>query len=171
MAPRSVLALVFVLALAPACGREPSRAEVLVERALEASGTPVARPLPPPAGEKIVTVETEDGLYTATSGEDLPLPAGFPGDVALPADGRVQVSTTLGEAMSVTLHSPRSPEPVFEEFRAAQRAAGWREAEVSERSPVQALGLSKNGRLLQATFATEPDGGTAVSLSVQPAGS
>lgn len=165
------MALPILLALlATGCVRDEPRGRDLVERAIEASGEPVAAVAEAPAqDEHIVTLETEDGLYTATVGDDLPLPPGFPADVSLPADARVQASTTRGPAISVSLHSPRSADPVFEGFRDAQREAGWREDEAIEQAPVRSLGLRKDARLLEATFTTEPDGGTAVSLTLRPA--
>lgn len=172
MADRSTpMALPLLLALlAAGCVRDEPRGRDLLERAIEASGEPVADVAEPPSqDENIVTLQTEDGLYTATAGDDLPLPPGFPGDIRLPADARVQASTTRGTAISLSLHSPRSADPVFEGFRAAQRQAGWREAEVIEQAPVRSLGLRKDARLLEATFTSEPDGGTAVSLTLRPA--
>lgn len=167
----ALMAVLLPALLATACGRDEARNSALVERAIEATGEPVAPAGEAPAiDEHIVTLETEDGLYTATSGDDLALPPGFPDDVQLPADARVQAYTTLGEAVSVGLHSPRSASLLFDEFRAAQRARGWQEAEAIELAPVQSLGLRKDSRLLEATFTAEADGGTAVSLALRPAG-
>lgn|GEM_PF-4767353 len=159
--------LLLPVLLATACGRDEPRGNALVERAIEATGEPVAPAGEAPDDEHIVTLETEDGLYTATSGDDLALPPNFPEDVVLPADVRVLAYSTFGDAVSVSLHSPRSPDLVFEEFRAAQRTSGWIEAEAMVKAPVLALGLQKGLRGVEATFAGEPGGGTALSVSVR----
>lgn len=156
--------------LAGACARDGGRGDALVEQAIEAGGTAAESGTRRRGVEDIVTIETEGGLYTAASGEDLPLPAQFPADVVLPVDARVLTSMTLGPAVSVSLRSPRSLGLVFDEFRAAQAAAGWREHEALEQAPVQALGFHKDGRHLEANFVAEPGGGTTLAVSLRPAG-
>lgn len=165
----TLLALLAPALLASACGRDGNGGtDALVEQAIEASSEPASRTGGNGGIADVVTIETEEGLYTATSGEDLPLPDQFPGDVALPVDARVLTSMTLGPALSVSLRSPRSLPLVFDEFRAAQRAAGWREAEAIEGSAVQALGFTKDGRHLEANFVAEPTGGTTLAISLRP---
>lgn len=153
-----------------ACGRGDTTAETLVDQAIEAGDDRRAAPAPAATAEHTITLETEDGLYTATSGDDLALPRQFPVDVVLPADARVLTSMTLGPAVSVSLRSPRSRGIVFAEFRAAQRAAGWVEFESVEQAPVLTLGLSKDGRRLEADFVAEASGGSTLAISVRPAG-
>ncbi|MDY0020864.1 hypothetical protein [Arenimonas caeni] len=172
MSPRTIALLTLALPalLAGACHRDGRNGGGdLVGKAIEAAGEPGA-PAPGVDGARdVVTIETEEGLYTATSGEDLPLPAQFPGDVVLPVDARVLTSMTLGPAVSVSLRSPRSLGLVFDEFRAAQLAAGWREDVALEQAPVQALGFHKDGRRLEANFVAEPGGGTTLAISLRPA--
>lgn len=157
--------------LLAACGRDGSATDALVDQAIEAGdGRPAGASAVGHAAEHTVTIETEEGLYTATSGDDLPLPAQFPDDVVLPVDARVLTSMTLGPAVSVSLRSPRSLGLVFDEFRAAQHAAGWREVESLEQAAVQTLGFTKDGRQLEADFVAEAGGGSTLAISVRPAG-
>ena len=168
-ATKSSFAILLPALLVLACAREEAAGpDPLVEQAIEASAGPDAPAANAGNGQETITIETEDGLYTATSGDDLPRPPGFPADVALPADARILTSMTLGANASISLHSPRSAALVFDEFRRAQRAAGWRELEAREQAPVQSLGFEKQGRHLEADFVAEPGGGTTVAVSVRP---
>ena len=163
MAPsaRHLLSVCLAALLCSACGPDPdSASEALVDEALEANARQQA-------AEQL---ETEGGLYSATSGDDLPVPGDFPGDVPLPPDASITSATHHGGTISLGAHSPRSLDLVFEEFRRAQRAAGWSEATVQADATVRVAGFDKDGRHLEANFVEEAGGGTTLALTVGPAG-
>ena len=168
MAPpiRMLLPACLVALLCSACGPDPDAAsETLVREALQANARQQAGEDPAIAGNHTLTLETEEGLYSATSGDDLPLPATFPGDIVLPRDARVSSVTELGPTISVGAHSPRSLALVFEEFRRAQQAAGWSEASVRADAAVRVTGFDKAGRHLEANFVEEAGGGTTLACN------
>lgn len=176
MAPRVPFRLPLSAACLPAlllvaCGSaDPGAADALLEQALEANARQraAAGPRPRPDAERTLMLETDAGLYVSTAGPDLSLPPGFPGDVALPADARILTATRLDGAWSLVLHSPRSLGQVFDEFRGAQRGAGWRLALQRADAPVHVASFDKDRQHLEANFVAEPRGGTTVSLTVGP---
>jgi hypothetical protein len=172
MAPtvRPLLLCCVLALLAGACTPDPDGAsEALVDQALQANARQQAAENQAATGESTLTLETEAGLYSATSGDDLPLPADFPDDVVLPDDARITSSTQLGTTLSLGAHSPRSIDLVFDEFRRAQRGAGWREAAVQDDAAVRVAGFDRTGRHLEANFVEEAGGGTAMAITVGPA--
>ena len=172
MAPNARLLLAACLAvlLCGACDRDRgSASETLVDEALEANARQQAEDTAGQSHQRELTLETEAGLYRASSGEDLSLPANCPGDVARPGDARIVTATELGDTLSLGLHSPRSTELVFAEFRRAQRAAGWTESTVQDQAPVRIAGFAKAGRYLEANIVQEPDGGSTLTVTVGPA--
>jgi hypothetical protein len=156
--------------LCVACGRdEDTASQALVDQALEANARQQAGDQNASVGEQTLTLETEAGIYSATSGDNLPLPEGFPDDIALPADARIITATDLGDTATLGLHSPRSLDLVFDEFRAAQRTAGWIESTLQDQAAVRIAGFDKAARHLEAEFVSEPGGGTTLAISVGPA--
>ncbi|GGA82226.1 hypothetical protein GCM10011521_20740 [Arenimonas soli] len=173
MAPstRHLLTACLAALLCSACGDEPVGApETLVDKALEANARQQAAESQAADGERKLTLETEAGLYRATSGDNLSLPADFPADVPLPRDASITNATQLGATISLGAHSPRSLALVFDEFRRAQRAAGWTEATVQADAIVRVAGFDKAGRHLEANFVEEAGGGTTLAVTVGPAG-
>lgn len=157
--------------LCSACGPDhESASEALVGEALEANARQQAAEGEAANSERTLTLETEAGLYSSTSGDDLPLPDDFPADVPLPEDASITSATQLGATISLGAHSPRSLALVFDEFRRAQRAAGWTEVTVQADAAVHVAGFDKAERHLEANFVEEAGGGTAVALTVGPAG-
>lgn len=172
MAPnaRCLLAACLAALLCGACERDRgSASETLVDEALEANARQQAEDTAGQAQQRELTLETEAGLYRASSGDDLPLPANFPGDVALPNDARIITATELGDTLSLGLHSPRSVALVLGEFRRAQRAAGWTESMVQDQAPVRIAGFDKAGRHMEANVIEDPDGGSTLTITVGPA--
>ncbi len=166
---RHLLPTCLAALLCSACGGDPDGAsEVLVEEALEANARQQATEQTG-GGERTITLETEEGLYSATSGDDLPLPGRFPGDIPLPDDARITSATELGPTMSLGAYSPHSLAVVFEQFRRAQRAAGWTESTARDDATVRVAGFDKPGRHLEASFVEEAGGGTTLAITVGPA--
>src|SRR5688572_30287296 len=100
--------------------------------------------------------------------EDVPLPADFPADLVLPEAYAVVSVMTMGPSRSVVLRSDEPMPALYERFRAAQAARGWRET-VSMLGPEGAMvGLSKGRRGVVANFRPDAGGRTLVSLSLQP---
>ena len=169
MAPRTLTPWLLLPLLLGACGlHDTGHADALLDQALEANARHRSGVKPAPGAERTLTVETEAGLYTSTTGEDLARPPGFPEDIALPADARILTATHLDGAWSLVLHSPRSLGLVFDDFRGAQHRAGWSVAAVREGAPVHVAGFDKGRQHLEANFMAAPAGGTTLSLTVGP---
>ena len=167
---RQLFAACFAATLCFACAPDRDKAsETLVGQALDANARQQSAGAGEERGERTLTLETESGLYSAASGDNLRLPDNFPADIALPGDARIITATELGPTLSLGLHSPRSVAPVFADFRQAQRAAGWAETTVQDAARVRIAGFNKGGRRLEANFVDEPEGGTTLTISVGPA--
>ncbi|OHE80861.1 MAG: hypothetical protein A2X76_12445 [Lysobacterales bacterium GWF1_69_6] len=163
-----LLTVALAAALLAACGKAEEKAEeTLVEKAIEASSGQHAE-VDIANGQQTVTIETEEGTYVATSGDDVRLPDTFPADVRLPDDGRLITAMSLGDAVSVSQRSPRAAALVFAEFRQAQAAQGWVEDGVLEQAPIYVAGFTKDQRRMEANVVAEADGGTTLAVTVQP---
>ena len=153
-----LLTVALAAALLAACGKAEEKAEeTLVEKAIEASSGQHAE-VDIANGQQTVTIETEEGTYVATSGDD----------VRLPDDGRLITAMSLGDAVSVSQRSPRAAALVFAEFRQAQAAQGWVEDGVLEQAPIYVAGFTKDQRRMEANVVAEADGGTTLAVTVQP---
>ena len=160
----AALALALVLS---ACGKaEEKAAETLAEKALEAnSGQDVDVDINEDG--QTVTIQTEDGTLTQSSGDNVELPADFPSDVALPDDYKVMSVMTMGPVTSVVLEVPESPSDLFTAFKSGQADQGWKETMAMQGGEGSMLGFEKDDRSLLVNLSRSEDGGTMVSLSLQ----
>jgi hypothetical protein len=162
----AVLALALVLS---ACGKsEEKAAETLAERALEAnSGQDVDVDIDSDGDGQTVTIQTEEGTITQSSGDNVALPADFPADIALPAGYKVMSVMTMGPVTSVVLEVPESPSDLFASFKSDQSGQGWKETLAMQGRDGSMLGFEKDDRSLLVNLGRSEDGGTMVSLSLQ----
>lgn len=164
---RTLLAAALALALLGACGKaQEAASEAMAEKAIEAS-TGQKVDIASKDGQQTVTMETGKGTLTASSGENVALPAGFPKDVQLPADATLVSAMSMGPAMTVTLRSKQALAANFEAFRQAQADAGWKETMSMQSGDGGVLGFEKDGRAVMAHMAAD-DGGSTVSVTVRP---
>ena len=166
---RIALPAVLAALMLSACGKSQEQtAEALAEQALEAS-TGAEIDIEAQDGVHRVTARTDEGELVHSTGEDVPLPPGFPGDITLPADYRVVSVMTMGPAMSVVMRSPEPAAEVFSELRRGQAASGWKETLSMQGAEGSMLGFEKDGRSLLVNLRDDLDGKTVVSLSLQSA--
>ena len=86
----------------------------------------------------------------------------------LPETYAVVSVVTMGASRSVVLRCDEAMPALYERFRVAQAARGWRET-VSMLGPEGAMVvMSKGRRGVVANFRPDADGRTLVSLSLQP---
>jgi hypothetical protein len=170
MSIRRTLPLFVLLALGlSACGNsEEAASEALAEQALEAS-TGADVDIEEEDGVHRVTARTEQGELVHSTGENVPLPDGFPSDITLPADHQVMSVMTMGPATSVVLRSPEPASEIFSQLRRDQAAAGWKETMSMQGADGSMLGFEKDGRSLLVNLRDDLDGQSVVSLSLQTA--
>ena len=170
MSTHRILPLFVLLALGlSACGNsEEAASEALAEQALEAS-TGADVDIEEEDGVHRVTARTEQGELVHSSGENVPLPDGFPSDITLPADHQVMSVMTMGPATSVVLRSPEPASEIFSQLRRDQAAAGWKETMSMQGADGSMLGFEKDGRSLLVNLRDDLDGQSVVSLSLQSA--
>lgn len=168
-ASRALLPVALLALLLSACGKSQDDAsETLAEQALEAS-TGAEIDIEDEDGVHRVTARTDEGELVHSSGENVPLPAGFPTDVTLPADHQVMSVMTMGPATSVVLRSPEPASEIFSRMRRAQASAGWKETLSMQGADGSMLGFEKDGRSLLVNLRDDLDGQSVVSLSLQSA--
>ena len=170
MRPLTALLSVATLALGlSACGKSQEQAsEALAEQALEAS-TGADVDVETEDGVHRVTARTEQGELVHSSGENVPLPDGFPTDITLPASYQVMSVMTMGPATSVVLRSPEPASEIFSQMRRGQSGAGWKETLSMQGADGSMLGFEKDGRSLLVNLRDDLDGQSVVSLSLQAA--
>jgi hypothetical protein len=167
--PRTLLSLALLTLLVSACGNsEEAASEALAEQALEAS-TGADVDIENEDGVHRVTARTEQGELVHSSGENVPLPDDFPGDVTLPASYQVVSVMTMGPATSVVLRSPEPASEIFSQIRGGQSGAGWKETMSMQGADGSMLGFEKDGRSLLVNLRDDLDGQSVVSLSLQAA--
>ena len=170
MRPILVLLSVATLALGlSACGKSQEQAsETLAEKALEAS-TGADVDIENEDGVQRVTARTEQGELVHSTGENVPLPAGFPTDVTLPADYKVVSVMTMGPATSVVLQSAEPASEIFTQLREGQADDGWKESMSMQGADGSMLGFEKDGRTVLFNLRDDIDGQSVVSISLQAA--
>ncbi|GAB2500338.1 hypothetical protein [Arenimonas alkanexedens] len=170
MRPNRALLFAVILALGLcACGKSHEEtAEALAEQALQAS-TGAEIDIQDANGVHRVTARTEQGEMVHSTGDNVPLPEGFPSDITLPADYRVMSVMTMGDSTSIVM---RSPEPVTENFlriREGQAAGGWTETLSIQGADGSTLGFEKAGRQVLVNLRDDQEGKSVVSLSLKVA--
>ena len=160
----AALALSLVLS---ACGQsEEKAAETLVEKALEAN-TGHEVDVDVDDDGQTVTIKTDQGTLTQTSGDNVALPDDFPADVSLPDDYKLMSVMTMGPVTSVVMQSPGTLSDLFKHFKAGQAGEGWKETLSMQGADGSMLGFEKEKRSLLVNLGTSEEGGTTVSLSLQ----
>src|SRR3546814_12620156 len=71
------------------------------------------------------TLGTGDKAMTIRGGDSAQLPAGFPEDVFLPADYKVDSTLASGDFTMVTLRAPGEVAALADQARIGMESAGW----------------------------------------------
>lgn len=167
MKASSLIAAAVAVALLAGCGKmQEAASEAAAEKAIEAS-TGKKVDINNEDGQQSVTIETDQGTYTAASGENVALPASFPKDVHLPADAKLMSAMTMGQAMSVTLTSQQTLSAAYEAYRKAQTGDGWTETMAMQDASSGLLAMEKGQQTVLTHFAAE-NGATTMVVNVQP---
>lgn len=143
------------ITLLSGCGKfQEAASEAAAEKAIEAS-TGKKVDINNEDGRQTVTIESDKGTYTATSGENVSLPATFPKDVHLPSDAKLTSAVTVGPNLSVTLTSQQAIATVYETYRKAQAGDGWTETMAMQDATSGLLALEKGQQMVLTHFAAE----------------
>ncbi len=119
-----------------------------------------------------VVFKGKEGDLSVTSGEGTALPAGFPKDVALPKDARVESVMEFGDTQIVTLAVPGTLDAVINSAAEAMVAQGWEQAMRSvtaNEGGMLAYSKKAEDRSASLMFSTEGDGKVQLVASVKAA--
>ncbi len=167
MRPNPLLCAAILALGLSACGNSQEAAsEALAEQALEAT-TGAEIDVENEDGVHRVTARTEQGELVHSSGENVPLPDGFPTDITLPADYQVMSVMTMGPATSIVMRSPEPAAEIFSQLRDGQAGSGWKETMSMQGAEGSMLGFEKDGRTALFNLRDDLDGKSVVSLSLQ----
>src|SRR3546814_18723757 len=72
-----------------------------------------------------VTLGSGDKAMTISGGDSAQLPAGFPEDVLLPADYKVDSTLASGDFTMVTMRAPGEVAALADQARIGMESAGW----------------------------------------------
>lgn len=153
-----------VLAALTGCGKSASQgaAEMAIKAASDGKVDVTTN------GDKSqVTVKTDQGVATVTSGGNLALPKDFPSDVHLPASYAIRSAMTAGPAMVLDMHTPAAMQAVYSEYDSAMKAGGWTEAmamQNSDKESVLTFQKDKRSVIVSVVASTEAGGGTDVHV-------
>lgn len=114
-----------------------------------------------------MTIKTDQGEMAVQSGEALPLPKDFPGDVYLPPDYRINSVMDLGGAKVLSLQADGKVSVLFDAARTAMDKQGWKQTMAMQNSTDTAmLAYEKDKRAAVLSF-NENSGDAGVTMSVQ----
>lgn len=114
-----------------------------------------------------MTIKTDQGEMAVQSGEALPLPKDFPGDVYLPPGYRINSVMDLGGAKVLSLQADGKVSVLFDAARAAMDKQGWKQTMAMQNSTDTAmLAYEKDQRAAVLSF-NDNSGDSGVTMSVQ----
>lgn len=160
-AHRRLLALTLIAAVAtlPACKKAQDAA---VAAAIEqATGAKVDK------DGNALTIKTDKGemkVVTAEDGGSVPLPAGFPGDIYLPAGHKVASVMDLAGAPMVNLTTPAAMAAVYADADKAMQAGGWKRELAMQSSDGSTLAYTKDKRQVFYQLLNADGGGTQLTI-------
>jgi hypothetical protein len=114
------------------------------------------------ADDGTTTIRSSDGkeAMTISAGDGAKLPAGFPGDVFLPADYKVESAMELPNAMIVHVLATGTLGAIAPEADKAMQAQGWKTALTMADTPqAHIVSWEKDGRHATLTLAGDAERG------------
>ena len=156
-----------VLAALTGCGKSASQSTA--EMAVKAATGGKVDITSSGSGDKSqVTIKSDQGVATVTSGGNLGLPKDFPSDVHLPSAAyTVSNVVQMGPSTVITLHSAVPAATLFAEYDSAMKAAGWKEVmAVQSAQSTSAMSFQKDDRVVSVSLdaSTDQGGGTNITL-------
>ena len=155
------IATSFALVLA-GCGKSPSQsaAEMAVAAA---SGGKVQ--ISKSGDQSQVTIKTDQGEMKVNSGDNVPLPKDFPGDVHLPASYTIKSAMQVGPSMVLEMHTPTAMQAIYSDYDSSMKSGGWTEAMAMQTSDKEALlNFQKDKRNVVVSIHASDEGGSDVHV-------
>ena len=155
-----------VLAALTGCGKSTSQSAA--EMAIKAATGGKVDITSSSSGDKSqVTVKTDQGVATVSSGRNVALPKDFPSDVHLPASKTIKSALTAGPAVVLDMHTPAAMQAVYSEYDSTMKAGGWTEAmamQSSDKESVLTFQKDKRSVIVTIVASTDSGGGSDVHL-------
>lgn len=117
------------------------------------------------AGGATGTVETENGTAKVST-SDLGLPDGWPSDVPVPANAKVQLAMEMpGTGHRLSFGTQKSVADMVTYYQAEMQKNGWPEGSVTEAGPSSMLSYEKEGRTVMMSLSNSSGIVTAVTIT------
>lgn len=111
------------------------------------------------------TVETEGGTAKVST-SDLGLPDGWPADVPVPADAKVQMAMEMpGTGHRLSFGTQKSVADMVAYYQAEMQKNGWPEGRVTEAGSSSMLSYEKEGRTAMMSLSNSSGIVTAVTIT------
>jgi len=155
-----------VLAALAGCGKSASQGAA--EMAIKAASGGKVDITSSSSGDKSqMTVKTDQGVATVSTGGNLGLPKEFPSDVHLPASYTIKNAITVGPTVVLDMHAPAAMQAVYSEYDNTMKAGGWTEAmamQSSDKESVLTFQKDKRSVIVTVVASTDVGGGTDVHV-------
>lgn len=162
-----LLAVLGAALLLPACRNAE---EIAAEAALEGAAGAEVEIARDGQGARSQPGDTQ--VQAASAGEDgsVPLPAGFPQDVHLPAPSRVESAMDMAGLKMVNLSTPSALGQVSAEVEKGMQAHGWTREMVMQAGDGSTLVYSKDHRQTVYQLIRRERGGTQLAIRTSAGG-
>ncbi|HMT38082.1 MAG TPA: hypothetical protein PKD02_05230 [Thermomonas sp.] len=153
------------LALATGCQKAQEKAqETAMEAAIEqATGNKVDIE----KDGNAVSIKTNEGdikIASAAEGGTVALPDGFPGDLHLPAQRRIESAMDMAGMQMVNMQTDMTVAALSQEIEQAMQARGWKREMAMQAGDGSTLVYSKNARQAVYQLAKSDGGGTQLAV-------
>ncbi|MBI1182074.1 MAG: hypothetical protein GC201_16135 [Alphaproteobacteria bacterium] len=160
--PKLLLPLLIAFMPLAGCGDSEDATEKRLEKYARQHGADVDVDYSQEHGVKSVTMKGEDGETKTAFGENVGLPDGFPGDIAVYPGLKIFTSSTMPNGFLVQGHTGDGVDAVGVFFRDRMTGAGWSLAEQTESPGMHSYSFRKDGRT--ATVVLVPGDTTTVQI-------
>lgn len=158
----AIAAATLLLGILAGCGRNETEAQAAAD-ALAEAGAGVA------ADEGQAGMLDGDGAMAFGSGERARLPDGFPDDIFLPEDYRLESTLSSPEFTMVTLRTHAQLSTLATEAKTAMEAAGWTQQMMAGDDSSRIYAFRQADRVASLSFDRHEDGGVLYTVQLSSA--
>jgi len=116
-----------------------------------------------------VTLGSGDKAMTISGGDSAQLPAGFPEDVFLPADYKVDSTLASGDFTMVTLRAPGEVAALADQARIGMESAGWEQQMMAGDESSRIYAYRQKQTVASLSFDRHDEGGVLYTVQLSKA--